>query len=486
MNEQAVESKRGGEGGAPQRMGRSIGFFGLLTLGIGCMFGTSWLLLTSSWLTKAGGPVNVELALLLCLIVELPLVFAYLEAIPMFPLSGGEMVYSYMAMGKFGGFMAAWAGILMNGVIFCWETLAVTKIVNYLFPQLAAFPPLWEILGVGVTLPSIVVGVVLALGIVAIQFNGGSFAAGISKVLTSVIIVLVIVGVVAALANMNPEYLAVPQTKAPVEGSLSLLAILTFTIAGWETVAKSAGEAKPQVRSKAGLALLLCLVICIVLNGLVVLAVCGIMPWTDAVNSSMPFADAIVAATGIPALSVVLLVAALVGVVGVSNATLYNATRMMYGLSDVGLIHPAFKKLGGKKKCPVNCIIFFGIFGVATPFLGSGVFLPLVDVVAVCTIAMWVMTFFSVIIMRKKYPHLARPVKMPGGKATMVIGSVFSVVLVGTVLLPFSPGAIIWPLEYILTAALFVLGIVLYQFRDKSIDTDRQREQILGEAAEAE
>ena len=98
-------------------MDRSISFFGLIALGIGCMFGTSWLLLSAGWLDRAGGPWNVVLALILCLIVELPLAFAYLEAIPMFPLSGGEMVYSYMAFGKFGGFMAAWAGILMNGII---------------------------------------------------------------------------------------------------------------------------------------------------------------------------------------------------------------------------------------------------------------------------------------------------------------------------------------------------------------------------------
>ena len=135
-------------------MDRSINFFGLLAMGIGCMFGTSWLLLTAGWLDKAGGPWNVVLALALCLIVELPLAFAYLEAIPMFPLSGGELVYSYMAFGKFGGFMAAWAGIIMNGVIFCWETISITKVAGYLFPVLTQMPALYEIGGYPITVPS--------------------------------------------------------------------------------------------------------------------------------------------------------------------------------------------------------------------------------------------------------------------------------------------------------------------------------------------
>lgn len=470
----------------PAKMDRSISFFGLIALGIGCMFGTSWLLLSAGWLDRAGGPWNVILALFLCLIVELPLAFAYLEAIPMFPLSGGELVYSYMAFGKFGGFMAAWSGILMNGVIFCWETISVMKIATYLFPALEKAPVLYEIGGAPITLPSIIIGVILAVSIIAIQCRGGSFSASIAKVLTTVIVLLTVMGILVSLFNMNPEYLAIPATKPASEGSLSLLAILTFTIAGWETVAKSAGEAKSDVgRKKAGSALIICLVVCVLLNSLVVLSIAGLMPWTEAINSIAPFADAITAATNIPVFGTVLLVAALVGIVGVSNATLYGASRIMYGLADVGLIPAVFKKLSGKKKVPVNCILFLGAFAVVTPFIGKSTFLPLVDVTAVATIVMWVMTFFAVVVMRKKYPDLERPVKMPGGKFTIVIGTIFSIFILGTVLLPFSPGAIIWPSEYVLTLVLFLIGILLFQLRDKSLSTEEQKKKILGEASDS-
>lgn len=469
----------------PEKMDRSISFFGLIALGIGCMFGTSWLLLSAGWLDRAGGPWNVVLALILCLIVELPLAFAYLEAIPMFPLSGGEMVYSYMAFGKFGGFMAAWAGILMNGIIFCWETISVMKIATYLFPQLEYAPVLYEIGGAPITLPSILIGVILAVSIIAIQCKGASFSASIAKVLTTVIVLLTVLGIAVSLINMDPANLSVPATKPAGEGSLSLLAILTFTIAGWETVAKSAGEAKSDIgRKKVGLALIICLAVCVVLNSLVVISIAGLMPWTDATSKIAPFADAITAATGIPVFGTILLIAALVGIIGVSNATLYGASRIMYGLADVGLIPKVFKKLKGEKKVPINCVLFLGAFAVATPFIGKSAFLPLVDVTAVATIVMWVMTFFAVVVMRKKYPDLERPVKMPGGKATIIIGTLFSIFILGTVLLPFSPGAIIWPGEYILTVVLFLLGILLFQFRDKSLSTEDQKKKILGEASD--
>lgn len=469
-----------------EKMDRSISFFGLIALGIGCMFGTSWLLLSAGWLEKAGGPWNVVIALLMCLIVELPLAFAYLEAIPMFPLSGGELVYSYMAFGKFGGFMAAWAGILMNGIIFCWETVAIMKIINSIFPLLNNASILYEISGSPINLPGIIIGVMLAVSIIIIQCNGANFSASIAKVLTTVILLLVIVGITVGITKMNPDYLAIPSTKSIAEGSLSLLAILTFTIAGWETVAKSAGEAKSNVgRKKVGVALIICLLVCVVLNILVVITISGLMPWTEAVNKITPFSDAIVATTGIPLFGTILLVAALIGVIGVSNATLYGASRMMYGLAEVGLIHPIFKKLSKNKKVPINCILFIGIFAVITPFVGKMAFLPLVDVTAVATIVMWVMTFFAVVLMRKKYPDIERPMLMPGNKITIVIGTIFSIFILGTVLLPFSPGSIIWPGEYILTLILFILGYILYQLRDKSINTEDQRLRIVGEASKS-
>ena len=61
--------------------GKSISYFGLVAMGIGCMLGTSWLLLTGTWLETAGGPLNLVVAFVLCILIELPFAFAYMEAI---------------------------------------------------------------------------------------------------------------------------------------------------------------------------------------------------------------------------------------------------------------------------------------------------------------------------------------------------------------------------------------------------------------------
>ena len=98
-------------------MGKGISYFGLVAMGIGCMLGTSWLLLTGTWLETAGGPLNLVVAFALCIVIELPFAFAYMEAIPMLPLPGGEVVYSYAAFGSRAPFAVCWGGDLMNTIV---------------------------------------------------------------------------------------------------------------------------------------------------------------------------------------------------------------------------------------------------------------------------------------------------------------------------------------------------------------------------------
>ena len=49
-------------------MGKGISYFGLVAMGVGCMLGTSWLLLTGTWLDTAGGPLNLAVAFALCIV----------------------------------------------------------------------------------------------------------------------------------------------------------------------------------------------------------------------------------------------------------------------------------------------------------------------------------------------------------------------------------------------------------------------------------
>ena len=216
---------------------RSISFFGLVAMGIGCMLGTSWLLLTGTWLDTAGGPLNLAVAFLLCVVIELPFAFAYMEAIPMFPLPGGEVVYSYAAFGPRGGFAVGWAGILMNTIVFCWVDLAAISLLDELFPMLKETAVLYHVGEFPVTLPNLVLQLALAGAILWVQIKGANVCASLAKIATVVLLVMCAIGLAVCFVHFDPAiYASDGGMEFDFAGSASLLSLLVFSVAGWETL----------------------------------------------------------------------------------------------------------------------------------------------------------------------------------------------------------------------------------------------------------
>ena len=454
--------------------GKNIGFFGLVALGVGCMLGTGWLLLTGTWLDTAGGPLNLIVAFVLCILIELPFAFAYMEAIPMLPLPGGEVVYAYAAFGGAGGFAAGWAGVLMNTIVFCWVNLAGISLMDELFPALGRTAVLYTVGDFQVALPNVILQLALVGSIVWVQLRGADVCASLAKIATVLMLVMCAGGLAVCFFHFDPAiYTSGGGMEFDLSGSISLLSLLVFSVAGWETVSKAAADATGPAARKAGLALITCLLLVTGILCLVPTAVAGCMPWRETAGYTAPFADVLVALTGIPAVRAVILAIAVVGAVGVTNSTLYASARMLYGLSSFGLAPRAFSVLHPRYGTPSRCVWFVAAFGAVTPFTGKLFFLPFINMVSLSTVVMWVMTLAAVLVLRRTRPGLRRPVLMPGGKITAVCGLVASVFLVGNLLIPFSPGALD-ALEYVLAAALTLLGLFLYHFRDRSL-TDRER-----------
>ena len=459
---------------------KSISFFGLVAMGIGCMLGTSWLLLTGPWLEVAGGPLNLAVAFALCIVVELPFAFAYMEAIPMLPRQGGEVVYSSAAFGPGGGFAVGWAGVLMNSIVFCWVDLAAISLLDELFPALGRVGLLYTVGGHSVTLPNVLCQLALAGAIVYIQYRGADLCASLAKLATVVLLTMCLAGLAVCFSHFDPAvYAADGGLEFHFSGSASLLSMLVFSVAGWETVAKAAADATGSAARKAGAALITCLLIVTALLCLVPTAVAGNLPWRTAVDRTAPFADVLVSITGWPAVRLAFLATAFVGAVGVMNSTLYSSAQMLYGLSRFALVSRAFSALHPKYGTPARCIWFTAAFVVLTPFTGRLFFLPFINIASLATIVMWIMSLAAVLRLRRARPDLRRPVRMPGGRVTAVLGVAASVFLAGNILLPFSPGALDG-LEYALAAALAALGVLLYGFRDRTLSDEAREALIFG------
>ncbi|MGI6046262.1 MAG: APC family permease [Eggerthellaceae bacterium] len=473
-----------GNGNGEVKLAKSISTLGFFGLGLSAIFGASWLLTSGIWLDRAGGPINALIAFALCFIVELPLILAYYEATPEMPLAGGEMAYSYLTMGSFAGFIVGWFGVLVNIILCAWEALALSRTLSYLFPDIASAQPLYTLMDTPVTLPVIVIGLLLVIVIFFIQWRGAKLSANFGTVITTIVTGFALICVIIGIFNFDPANMQPLQTKDTVTGSLSLLAMLPFSVAGWETVAKGAQEASRSVpHKKIGAMLVLAVFIAIIMYILTMIIPTGLVPWQTLTDQTAPFAYAMTQ-IGLPVLGTLLITVSVFGVIGVYNAVFFGATRMLYQLGDIGLVPRAFSKLHPKYKSPTNCIILVSVIAAIVPFLGQGMFVPLIDVSAVAYIVLWGSTLLSVMIARKKWPDLRRPAKYPGGKPLMYFGVVVAVVLLCLMILPGTPASIQWPVEYITLAILIIIGLLLYAARDKSVPKGASQERLWAEIEE--
>lgn len=464
---------------------KAITFRGFLGMGIGCVFGASWLVLTGVWLETAGGPLNVAIAILLCLLIELPLALAYLEAISAVPLAGGEAAYSYLAFGSFAAMIAGWFGVLVNIILCAWEAIAITTMMGYLIPALKTAMPLYTVGASVVTAPFLFIGLLLVLGIGVMQHRGVKMSSTLQTSITTVVLTLVIVSLAVCTLHIDPDNIKPLQTRPTGEGVLALLALLPFSIAGWETIAKGAEEASATLsRKKTAMALIISVVFATFMYLITVMVPSSIVPWQTLLSMDIPFARASQEVTGTSAWGYCLTAAACCGVVGVYNACFYGATRLLMYLSQVGLIPAAFSRLHPVHKTPTVAIIFVSTIAALACFLGKAVFIPLVTVAAFSYIVLWGSTLFSVIRLRKIRPDLPRPLPMPGGKTMMMLGVIVTLLMACAMLIPGSPAALKWPYEYLLLGFFLVIGIVLYLFRDKTLSDDEQAKRILENIAE--
>lgn len=448
------------DAGQPQQeLTKSVSFFGLVALGLGGVWGSSWLVVSSAWLDQGGGVINALLAWVLILILEVPFVLAYRQAVPMFPRAEGELSYAQAAFGDAVGFWAAWFGVLVNLILCAYEVVAIVRMVEFLWPGVTE-NSLYSISGSPVGVITIIIGIVMVLGISIMHFRGVKLSSGFQKIVTTGLMILVAIGVIMAFAlgsfdNFRPFF-----GKPAWEGVIAVVAMLPFSLAGWESIAKGAEEAKSSETSGKTVPIAwgagwVAYVISLIATGLVV-------PWKEGALLDIPFATGLDNLTGSNLPGYLLIITALVGCIGVYNALFYSLTRQLYGMARQGLMPRWLSGINKKYHTPSKAIVFVTLIVLVAPFLGRKFLLSFVDAASFAYIVLWGLTFLSIVVLQRRYRGTDRAFKRPGGPVVEVLGFISIVFLFVVMLYPGSPGALIWPLEHIILAALIVLGAVLY------------------------
>lgn len=438
---------------------KSVTFFGFVALGLGGIFGSGWLFLASTWFSKGGGVINALIAWILIVIIEVPFILAYLKAVPMFPKAEGELAYCSAAFGERVGFWAGWFGIMAGLTTCAYLVCVVARVTGYTFPSVV--DSCWyQILGCPVSKVGIFLGIFLILFVGGLHYRGIDFSSALQKLTTTSMILLVAIGMFVAytqgsVANFKPAF------EKPVwKGVLAVLVMLPYSLAGWETIAKGAEEAKDS--SRVSTAILFAVMLGWLAYIISLLGTGIAMPWQEAIKIDIPFVTAMDQLTGNNVLGGLILFSAIIGVVGVYNCFFYAATRQMFGMSRRGLLPKWLSHLHPKYNSPSSVIIFVSCIMLIVPFLGKNFLVPVVDAAAVAFIVLWGSTFLSVNTLRKRYLGTSQEFKFPGGLPMVIFGYVSLLFMVVAML-----SSLKWPTEFLVLGVLIIIGGSLYLARHK-------------------
>jgi APA family basic amino acid/polyamine antiporter len=428
---------------------RSLGWFQLTLLGIGCVIGTGIFVLTAVGAQKAGPGLMLAFAIagLVCIVAAL----CYAEIASMIPVAGSAYTYSYATIGEFFAWTVGWAlimeyAIAASAVSVGWSGYFTGTILGGLGVELPAWLSAGPLAFGGaaggfINLPALVIAL-LVTGLLVI---GTSESAKFNAV-------LVLIKVTALTA-----FIALTLTSGEFEvdkfnpflpaglfggfgtgvGAVGAAATMFFAYVGFDAVSTAAEETKnPQRNVPIGLiaSLLFCTVFYILvaagaigtLGGEPIMGAGGAPLETGspelARQCAMPqYAGALVCSNeplahvlkvlGFSWIGNAVGLAAILALPSVILVLIFGQTRIFFVMSRDGLLPDGLSKVHPKFRTPHVVTMITGVaVAVAAAFFPVG---QLADISNAGTLYAFLMVAVAVLVLRRRDPARKRGFRVP-------------------------------------------------------------------------
>ena len=467
---------------------RTLGWFQLTLMGIGCVIGTGIFVLTAVGAQKAGPGLMVAFAIAgaVCIVAAL----CYAEIAAMIPVAGSAYTYSYATIGEFFAWTVGWAlimeyAIAASAVSVGWSGYFSGTVLGGLgidLPTWLSAGPLafGGVEGGFINLPALLI----ALLVTWLLVIGTSESAKVNAVLVliKVVALTAFVAITLTSADFNAEKFN-PFLPAGVfggwgtgVGAVGAAATMFFAYVGFDAVSTAAEETKdPQRNVPIGLvgSLLFCTVFYILVAAGAIGTIGG-QPIMDALGlpleagspelarqCAMPqFADALVCSKeplahvlkvlGFTGFGNAIGIAAFLALPSVILVLIFGQTRIFFVMSRDGLLPEVLSRVHPKFRTPhIVTFITGGAVAIAAAFFPVG---QLADISNAGTLYAFLMVAVAVMVLRVRDPGRPRHFKVPG------VWMIAPLTIIGCVLLFFNlPSA----------AMLFlpgwgILGLVVY------------------------
>jgi amino acid transporter len=433
-----------------------------MALSFGAMVGWSWVILSGVWISK-GGSLGAGLGFVLAGAPIMLIGLLYAELASAMPVVGGEHAYSLRALGRHWSFICTWAIVFVYVSVCAFEAVALPTVIDYWFPGYGA-GFLWTIAGWDVHLTWVAVGVAGAALITFINYIGVKSSAVVQTTVSMLILVAGMMLFSGALfkgstANLQPVF---------VEGWAGVFAVAVmapFMFVGFDVIPQAAQEIHLPART-IGRVLVGSIGMALAWYFLVILAVSLLLP-----ESAMSGTGLITAEAGSTAWGTVggnlLVLGGVGGIITSWNAFLIGGSRAIYAMAKDGMLPAWLGRLHPRFRTPSNAILTIGLLSVAAPFFGRKVLVWIVDSGSFAVVIAYILVAVSFLRLRKTEPDMERPFRLKNGRLIGWLALLGSLGLF-FLYLPGSPSALVWPVEWGIFLAWFILGALIYLPRAKS------------------
>lgn len=442
-----------------QKLSKILGNKDVIALAFGAMIGWGWVVTAGLWITEAGSlGAIIAFAIGGLLVVLVGLTYAELTAA--LPLAGGELVFSYKAMGRVASFITTWAVILGYVSVVAFEAVALPTVFEYLIPNYSQ-GHLYTIANWDVTMTWAGVGMIGSLFITWINYRGIKLSTAITFILTLLILIAGVLLIVGSTATGNIQNMQ-PLFEKGTAGLLTVVIMTPFMFVGFDVIPQAAEEINlPQKR--IGQLLIASVLMAVVWYIAIIFGVSKVLSPAEISKSSLVTADAMAKAFGnSPLMGNILVLGGIGGILTSWIGFFIGGSRAIFALARAGMLPKPLGELHPKYNTPHKAILLIGLFSTVAPLLGRPALVWLVDAGGLGLVVAWLMVAVSFVILRKKAPDMKRPFFLRGG---MLVGwlAIFMSIGIGVLYMPGMPSALVWPYEWIIIGLWAILGLVLYK-----------------------
>jgi APA family basic amino acid/polyamine antiporter len=423
---------------------RTLGWPGLIALGIGAIIGAGLFARTPAAAAQNAGP-GVTLSFIIAAIGCAFAGLCYAEFAAMIPIAGSAYTYAYVTMGELVAWIIGWALILEYGLGAATLSIYWTEYFNNLFPNL--IPWQWRhsplqtspdgMHGI-VNAPALLILLIMTL----LLIRGMSESAKVNAVIVAVKVTIVLMIIAIGWnfinpANHTPFVLAADAAhegffKHGWGGVLGGAGVVFFAFIGFDAVSTAAQETvNPGKNMPIGI--LGSLAVCTFLYILFSWVLTGIAPALDFIDPKKGMEASVSYAIkaympGYGWLSILVSVAILAGFSSVMLVMLLGQSRVFYSMSKDGLLPALFADVHPKFRTPYKCnmvlYVFVGLLGGFLPGDITG------NMTNLGTLFAFVLVCVGVWVMRKKNPAQPRPFRAPLVPLVPILGVFFCLAMI--------------------------------------------------------